>query len=57
MPRIPIEVTNTMSRYRKYKRRPTLTRGRGVTVAHQVFTLTGEGSNPSDPTAATPQKE
>lgn len=32
-------------------------RGRGVTAAHQTFNLAGEGSNPSGPAAASPQRE
>lgn len=32
-------------------------RGRGVTAAHQTFNLAGEGSNPSGPAAALPQRK
>ena len=39
------------------KRGHVLIRGRGVTAAQQTFNLSGGGSNPSGPTAASPQRE
>ncbi len=39
------------------KRSHVLIRGRGVTAAQQIFNLPGGGSNPPDPTAASPQRE
>ena len=39
------------------KRAHALIRGRGETAAQQIFNLPGGGSNPPDPTAASPHRE